>query len=43
MTCQGINWLIHTTREFFAGDQIGIQVDPNNIHIMKKEAADEVI
>jgi len=43
MNCKGINWLIHTTREFFAGDQISIQVDPNNIHIMKKEKDHEII
>ncbi|AFA48197.1 ABC transporter ATP-binding protein [Acetobacterium woodii] len=43
MNCQGVNWLIHTTREFFAGDQISIQVDPNNIHIMKKEFDHEII
>jgi spermidine/putrescine transport system ATP-binding protein len=43
MNCKGISWLIHTTREFFAGDQIGIQVDPNNIHIMKKEHDHEII
>ena len=43
MNCQGINWLIHTTREFFSGDQISIQVDPNNIHFMKKENDHEII
>lgn len=43
LTCQGINWLIHTTREFFAGDPISIQVDPNNIHIMKKDNDHEII
>jgi len=43
MNCKGISWLIHTTREFFAGDQISIQVDPNNIHIMKKEQDHEII
>lgn len=43
MNCQGINWLIHTTREFFVGDQISIKVDPNNIHIMKKESDHEII
>ncbi|PKM59873.1 MAG: spermidine/putrescine ABC transporter ATP-binding protein [Firmicutes bacterium HGW-Firmicutes-4] len=43
MNCKGISWLIHTTREFFSGDQISIQVDPNNIHIMKKEQDHEII
>ena len=43
MNCKGINWLIHTTREFFSGDHISIQVDPNNIHIMKKENDHEII
>jgi spermidine/putrescine transport system ATP-binding protein len=43
MKCGKIHWLIHTTREFFAGDAISIWVDPNNIHIMKKESDHEDI
>ena len=43
MKCGAIHWLIHTTREFFPGDQISIWVDPNNIHIMKKDSDDEDI
>jgi spermidine/putrescine transport system ATP-binding protein len=43
MDRQGLTWLIHTTREFFVGDAISIQVDPNNIHIMKKDENDEII
>ncbi|MBU4440759.1 MAG: ABC transporter ATP-binding protein [Acetobacterium sp.] len=43
MKCGNIHWLIHTTREFFPSDAISIWVDPNNIHIMKKESDHEDI
>lgn len=43
MRCGEIHWLIHTTREFFSGDEISLWVDPNNIHIMKKEPDHEDI
>ena len=43
MACGEVNWLIHTTREFFPGDKISIWVDPNNIHIMKRDADHEDI
>lgn len=43
MTCGSTRWLIHTTKERHPGDEISIWVDPDNIHIMKKEADHESI
>lgn len=42
MTCDNTRWLIHTTKERHPGDEISIWVDPDNIHIMKKDSNDEV-
>ncbi|KNZ42967.1 ABC transporter ATP-binding protein [Acetobacterium bakii] len=36
-------WLIQTTRKLEPGDKISIWVDPDNIHIMKKERRHEII
>ena len=43
MTAGEKRWLIHTTRKLEPGDKISIFVDPDNIHIMKKESNHEGI
>ena len=38
----GFEWLVHSTKMFPVGTQVGIQVDPFNIQIMNKpESEDE--
>ncbi|MBQ7580458.1 MAG: ABC transporter ATP-binding protein [Clostridia bacterium] len=32
----GFKWMIQTTKEQFVGDRIGLDIDPDSIHIMKK-------
>lgn len=35
-------WMIHSTLKKDVGSIIGIRIEPENIHVMKKEASDEV-
>lgn len=35
-------WMIHSTLKKDVGSIIGIRIDPQNIHVMKKEATDEI-
>jgi ABC-type Fe3+/spermidine/putrescine transport system ATPase subunit len=34
--CGGFQWLIHSTVSQRAGDEIGLKISPDSIHIMKK-------
>ncbi len=35
------SWKIHTTRRFEEGDDIGIKIDPENIHVMRYNETEE--
>lgn len=36
VSCEGEQWIIHSTRQVNAGETIGMRVAPENIHIMKR-------
>lgn len=36
VNCDGYQWLIHSTSAQEVGNKIGMRIDPQNIHIMKK-------
>ncbi|KAB0578646.1 spermidine/putrescine transport system ATP-binding protein [Fusobacterium naviforme] len=40
-TKTGYEWLVHSTRCFALGQEVGIQVDPFNIQIMNKPASED--
>ena len=37
----GYEWLVHSTKMFPVGEQVGIKVDPFNIQIMNKPASED--
>ena len=42
VTAKGFDWLVHSTKMYPVGTQVGISVDPDNIQIMNKpESVDE--
>lgn len=40
-TPDGYEWLVHSTRRFDVGRQVGIHVEPDNIQIMNKPASED--
>ncbi|MBQ4037771.1 MAG: ABC transporter ATP-binding protein [Clostridia bacterium] len=42
VSCGGETWIIHSTVSAAVGENIGMRVDPENIHIMKKMFPDTV-
>lgn len=38
---EGFSWKIHTTRVFNEGDDIGINIDPENIYVMRYNESEE--
>lgn len=38
---RNFSWKIHTTRRFEEGDDIGIKIDPENIHVMRYNETEE--
>ena len=38
---RNFSWKIHTTRRFEEGDDIGIKIDPENIHVMRYNESEE--
>lgn len=40
-TPDGYEWLVHSTRSFALGQEVGIHVDPFNIQIMNKPASED--
>ena len=41
VSCQKETWIIHSTRSAEVGETIGMQVAPENIHIMKRMFPEE--